>query len=151
MSPLLILALLAAQTAEPQRGMLQPNAATYTVTAAGPTVTIPVTRVAGSAGAVGCSYTTVDGTAVAGTDFVAKTGTLSWTNLDTAAKNIVITIKDDGVVNGNKTFYVQLNTPTGGAYLGVPPTTPATNHEGRVLGTTPAIAAPVDWNTTTAD
>jgi hypothetical protein len=147
----LVVCLAAAQTDVPQRGMLQPSAATYTVTAAGPTITIPVTRVAGSAGAVGCSYTTVDGTAVAGTDYVAKTGTLAWTNADNASKPIVITILDDGVVNGDKTFYVQLNTPTGGAYLGVPPTTPATNHEGRVLGSTPAITVPVDWNTATAD
>src|SRR5882672_3911143 len=142
---------LLAQSSAPQRGMLQPSQPTYTVTAAGATITIPVTRVAGSSGAVGCSYTTVNGTAVAPTDYVAKTGTLSWTNGDSAPKNIVITIVDDGVVNGNKTFYVQLNTPTGGAYLGVPPTTPATNHEGRVLGTYTAPTVPVDWNTTTAD
>jgi hypothetical protein len=148
-SLVLVFCLAATQTAAPQRGMLQPGAATYTVAASGGTITIPVTRVAGAAGPVGCSYTTVNGTAIAGTDYVAKTGTLSWANNDSAAKNIVITILDDGIVNGNKTFYVQLNMPTGGAYLGVPPT--GKNHEGRVLGTTPPITVPVDWNTTTAD
>jgi hypothetical protein len=145
---------LTAQTDAPQRGMLQPSAAKYTVAATGPTITIPVTRVAGSSGAVGCSYTTVNGTAIAGTDYTAKSGALTWGNGITTAQNVVITILNDGVVNGDKTFYLQLNTPTGGAYLGVPPPKvgdPVTNHEGRVLGSTPAITVPVDWNTTTAD
>lgn len=131
--------------------MLQPGSATYSVAATGGTIVVPVTRVAGAAGAVGCSYTTVNGSAVAGVDYTAVSGTLSWANNDSAAKNIVITILDDGVANGNKTFSLQLHTPTGGAYLGVPPTTPATNHEGRVLGSLPLITVPVDWNTATAD
>lgn len=145
----LVFCLAAAQTAAPQRGMLQPGSPTYTVAATGPTITIPVTRVAGSSGIVGCSYTTVNGTAIAGTDYTAKSGTLSWPAGSTTPQNVVITILNDGVVNGNKTFYLQLNTPTGGAYLGVPPS--GKNHEGRVLGSTPAITVPVDWNTTTAD
>lgn len=149
----LAICLAAAQTSAAQNGMLQPAAPTYTVAATGPTITVPVTRVAGSSGIVGCTYTAVNGTAVAGVDFVAvpANSTLSWADNDSAPKNVVITILNDGVVNGNKTFYVQLSLPTGGAYLGVPPTTPATNHEGRVLGSTPAITVPVDWNTATAD
>lgn len=126
--------------------MLQPGSAAYTVAASGGSITIPVTRVAGSAGPVGCSYSTIDGTAHAGVDYVAKSGTLSWADKDSAAKAVVITILDDGVVNGNKVFYLQLALPTGGAYLGVPPATPAVNHEGRVLGTTPSFSSPVDWN-----
>src|SRR5438876_4614232 len=118
--------------------MLQPGAARYTVTASGGTITIPITRVAGSAGIVGCHYSTVDGSAVAGTDYVAKSGTLSWAVGVTAAQNVVITIKDDLIVNGNKTFSLQLDSPTGGAYLGVAPPAPGDplkNHEGRNLGT----------------
>jgi hypothetical protein len=148
---LLTLCLAAAQTAAAQSGMLQPGSATYTVAASGGSMTIPVTRVAGSSGAVGCSYTTVDGTAKAGTDYVAKSGTLSWADGNATPQNVVITILDDGIVNGDKAFYLQLNTPTGGAYLGVPPTTPPINQEKRVLGTTPAITVPVDWHTSTAD
>ncbi len=153
---LLAFCLAAAQTDAPQRGMLQPAAPAYSVAATGPTIIIPITRVAGTSGIVGCTYSTVDGTAIAGVDYVAipltpVPSTLSWANNDSAPKNVTITILNDGVVNGNKTFYLQLSSPTGGAYLGVPPTTPGTNHEGRVLGTTPAITVPVDWNTTTAD
>jgi hypothetical protein len=148
---LLALSLAAAQTAAAQNGMLQPGSATSSVAASGGSITIPVTRVAGSSGAVGCGYATVDGTAKAGTDYVAKSGTLAWADGVTTPQNVVITILDDGVVNGDKTFYLQLTLPTGGAFLGVPPTTPATNQEGRVLGSTPLPLAPVDWNTATAD
>src|SRR5260221_304344 len=123
-----------AQTDVPQTGMLQPGAAKYTVAASGGTISVPITRVAGSAGIVGCTYSTVDGTAVAGVDYVAiplsSNLKLSWANSDSAAKTVVITILNDGVANGNKTFYLQLSLPTGGAYLGVPPTSPLTNHEG---------------------
>ncbi|HLY12134.1 MAG TPA: Calx-beta domain-containing protein [Planctomycetota bacterium] len=136
----------AAQTAAAQNGMLQPGSATYSVAASGGSITIPITRVAGSAGVVGCSYATVNGTAIAGTDYVTTSGTLSWSNGNTTPQNVVITIKDDGIVNGNKTFYLQLSLPTGGAYLGVPPTSPATNQEGRVLGTTPSFSSPLAWN-----
>lgn len=147
----LILVLLAAQTTSPERGSLQPASATYSVSAAGGTLTIQVTRTVGSAGAVGCSYTTVNGTAVAGTDYVAASGTLSWASGDSASKPVTITILDDGVANGSKTFLFRLHSPTGGAWLGVPPSSPAVNHEGRVLGTTPAIASATHWNTAAAD
>src|SRR6516165_5745105 len=97
---LLALSLAAAQTAAAQNGMLQPGSATSSVAASGGSITIPVTRVAGSSGAVGCGYATVDGTAKAGTDYVAKSGTLAWADGVTTPQNVVITILDDGVVNG---------------------------------------------------
>ncbi len=146
--------LAATQTASPERGMIQPAQADYTVTAAGASITVTITRTVGAAGPVGCSYTTVNGTAVGGIDYTATSGLLSWANNDSGNKTVVIPILDDGVVNGNKTFSLRLHTPTGGAFLGVPPPTapnPLKNHEGRVLGTTPVIAGPVDWNTATAD
>jgi len=146
----LLLAFLA-QTTSPERGSLQPASAAYSVGASGGTLTIQVTRAAGSQGAVGCGYTTVNGTAVAGTDFVAASGTLSWGSGDSSSRPVTITILDDGVANGSKTFLFRLHSPTGGAWLGVPPSSPAVNHEGRVLGATPAISSALHWNTTSAD
>src|SRR5579862_2690389 len=128
------LCLAAAQTAAAQGGMLQPSKAADTVAASGGSITVSVTRVAGSTGAVGCSYATVNGTAVAGVDFVAQSGTLSWADGDSAAKNVVISILNDGIVSGDKTFALQLSAPTGGASLGVAPASPLRNQEGRVLG-----------------
>ncbi len=143
----LILLLAALQAPSPEPGSLQVSSATFSVSAAGGSVTIPVTRTVGSSGAVGCSYETVNGTAIAGTDYVAKTGTLSWANAETANKNISITILNNTLVN--KVFMVRLHSPTGGAWLGLPPST--TNHEGRTLGSLPAIGGPLLWNTTQAD
>src|SRR5687767_8915793 len=119
MNLLLILLISAVQAPSPERGMLQPAQADYTVTAAGPSVTVTIIRTVGAAGTVGCSYTTDNGTAMAGVDYVATSGTLSWGNNDSANKTVVIPILNDGVVNGNKTFSLRLHTPTGGAFLGV--------------------------------
>jgi hypothetical protein len=149
--PGLILAVLLAQTTSPERGSLQPSSATYSIGAAGGQITIPVTRSVGSQGPVGCSYTTVDGTAIAGRDYVAKTGTLSWANGDSAAKNVVIDVLDDAAFTGSRAFTLRLHTPTGGAWLGVPVSVPVVNHEGRALGAFPGVASPTLWNTAAAD
>jgi hypothetical protein len=136
-----------AQTALPEKGQLQPASATYSVAAGGGSVTIQVTRTLGTSGAVGCSYSTVNGSAVAGTDYTTVSGSLSWANGDGAAKSVSIPVTASGA---GKSFSFRLSAPTGGAFLGVPATSPRTNHEGRVLGTTPAITN-VEWNTTQAD
>src|SRR2546430_12226004 len=46
------------------------------------TATIMVSRAGGSVGAVSASFATSDGTAAAGTNYVAKSGTVSWANGD---------------------------------------------------------------------
>jgi len=67
-------------------------------------------------GAVGCSYHTVDGTAVDGVDYTAASGTVAWADGDSAAHPTGdITVL--GIPPGNKYFYVVLDTPTGGAYI----------------------------------
>jgi len=139
--------LVAAQTAVAQNGMLQAGTPTLPVAASAGTVTIPITRVAGTSGVVGCTYTTIDGTAVAGVDYTFKTGTLSWADGDSAPKNVTVSITDHAGNNPDKTFYLQLTLPTGGAYLGVPPS--GKNHEGRSLGTYTSPPGPIDWNSTT--
>jgi hypothetical protein len=144
---LIIAAAVLSQTALPEKGHLQPASATYTVGAGGGSVTIQVTRTVGSNGTVGCSYATVNGTAIAGTDYTAVSGTLSWSGGDTSSRSVSIPILPAG---GGKSFTFRLSSPTGGAFLGVPPTSPRTNHEGRVLGTTPAITN-VHWHTAQAD
>ena len=65
-----------AVTATP--GSLQLSATGYTVAQSGGSVTITVNRTGGSSGAVGVAYATANGTAVAGTDYTAASGTLTW-------------------------------------------------------------------------
>jgi len=69
---------------------------------------------------VGVSYATGNGTAKAGSDYTAKTGTLSWAAGDTANKTFRVSITDDAVKDANETFTVRLSAPTGGAVLGTP-------------------------------
>lgn len=84
------------------------------------TVTLQVQRFGGFKGAVGCSFHTTDGTAVAGVAYTAQTGTLSWADGEGGTKNIVITILNGG--SGTQDFTVTIDTPTGGVTIGATPT-----------------------------
>lgn len=79
------------------------------------TATLTVERTDGSDFAVSVAYTTLNGTAVAGTDYTATSGTLEWADMDTAAKTITIPTSKLDV---HKTFSVVLSEPTGGVTLG---------------------------------
>lgn len=80
--------------------------------------TLQVRRDAGNDGAVGVSFTTSDGSAVAGQDYVAQTGLLTWQDGDASTKAITIALVDDGTVENEEAFGVELSAPTGGAKLG---------------------------------
>ncbi|MFM8470686.1 MAG: Calx-beta domain-containing protein, partial [Limisphaerales bacterium] len=101
-------------------GTLQFTSATASVAENAGTVTLSVTRAGGSDGAVAVGYTTANGTATAGSDYTATSGTLSWASGDTASKTITVLILNDTAVESSETFNVTLSTPTGGATLGTP-------------------------------
>ncbi len=82
------------------------------------TVTLTVARTGGSNGAVTVDFATSDATAAAGGDYTAASGTLTWESGDSAAKNIVVPILDDALVENPETFQVTLSNVTGGAGLG---------------------------------
>lgn len=99
-------------------GILEFETSAYNISEAGPTVTLTVKRLGGSAGAVSCSYATANGSASAGSDYTAASGSVSWADLDVADKPIVVSISEDAIVEGNETFSVTLSAPLGGATLG---------------------------------
>jgi hypothetical protein len=105
-------------------GSLQFTNVSYSGTEAGGTLTFTVSRVGGSSGAVSVNYATASGTASAGADFTAATGTLNWANGDTANKTFNVTLANDGIVEGIETFTAILSAPAGatGVYLGHPAT-----------------------------
>ena len=103
-------------------GTLQFSSAAYSVNENGGSVTITVTRAGGSSGAVGVSYATANGTAAAGSDYTATSGTLSWANEDSSDKTFSVPIRDDSVYEGNATVNLTLSNPTSGAALGSPST-----------------------------
>ncbi|MEK7414723.1 MAG: Calx-beta domain-containing protein, partial [Planctomycetota bacterium] len=94
-------------------------------------------RIGGSSGAVGISYATTDGTAGAGTDFTATTGTLTWADAETNSKTITVTIRNDSVHEADESMTVSLLNPTGGAVRGAVFATTLTITDDDVLDVTP--------------
>jgi hypothetical protein len=74
------------------------------------TATFTVTLSAASGQTVTVNYATADGTAAAGSDYVATSGTLTFNPGDTA-KSIPVTINGDTTFEPNETFFVNLTTP----------------------------------------
>ncbi|HUP22850.1 MAG TPA: Calx-beta domain-containing protein, partial [Thermoanaerobaculia bacterium] len=79
---------------------------------------VDVERVGGSTGAVSVEYTTSDGSAVAGLDYIEVQGTLHWPGGDANPRSIEIPLIDDDEPEGPETFRVMLSNPGGGAALG---------------------------------
>jgi parallel beta-helix repeat protein len=107
-------------------GGVQFDSATYTVLENAGSVTLTVNRTGGIDGAVSIDFDTVDGTAVAGTDYTATSGTLNWADLDGTPKTIVVPIIDNAATDGSRTFDVALSNALGGAVLGLPDTATVT-------------------------
>lgn len=66
---------------------------------------------------VSVSYGTTNVSAAAGQDYTGESGTVTFT-AGTTQQQINIAILDDNVFEGNETFQVNLNTPTGGVTIG---------------------------------
>jgi|GEM_PF-6383715 len=90
----------------------------YSVNENGGTATITVTRSGGKVGPVTVDYGTANGTATAGTDYTASSGTLSWASGDDTAKSFTIPVINDSIPTGDKTVNLTLTNATGGATLG---------------------------------
>ena len=98
-------------------GALQFSAVAYRADETGGSVTITVVRSGGVAGNVTVDYVAANGSAVAGSDYTANSGTLTFTAGD-ISKTFSILIVDDNAAEGNETVNLTLSNPTGGATLG---------------------------------
>ncbi len=124
-------------TQEP--GALRFSPASTTVSEGAGSATVTVQRILGDDGAVSVQYATSNGTAQAGSDYSAKSGTLSWGDSDDAPKAFMVAITNDTSAEGNETINLALSNPTGGAVL-VSPSSAAitiTDNDGNP-GTVPA-------------
>ena len=99
-------------------GTLSLSAANYSVTEGSATLTVTATRTGGNAGAVSVAYATVDGSAIAGSDYSARSGLLSWANGDSASKTVAISITNDLYAESAESFGIALGALTGGAAMG---------------------------------
>ncbi len=112
--------------AAPTVGSLELSASSYTAAQSAGSVTVTVNRTGGSAGAVTVAYATANGTAVAGTDYTAASGTLQWADGDSSAKNFSVPVSNATPFAGSRSFSITLSAPTGGATLGSPSRATAT-------------------------
>jgi len=98
-------------------GTLQFGASTYSGPEGGP-ITVNVTRTGGSDGSVSVNYQTQNISATAGSDYSARSGTLTWNDGDASSKPVTIPLLDDDALEGSETFRVTLSNATGGAAIG---------------------------------
>lgn len=130
-------------------GVLKLSATSYTVAQNGGSLTVTVNRASGTLNAVSVLYGTADSTAKAGSDYTAKSGTLSWPAGDGAAKTFTIPISNATPVTGTKGFSVKIYSPAGGAQLGGPSSSSVTI-TGSKAAAPPSYTAPyiTSWSPT---
>ncbi len=116
-------------------GSLAFSSASYTVSQGGGSLQVQVNRTGGSSGAVSASYTTSNGTALAGTDYTAISGTVSWTDGDSVAKTISIPVSNTTPFSGSKSFSIALTSATLGA-----PSTAALSINGSLASSAGVVA-----------
>lgn len=79
--------------------------------------TVTVERTGGTVGSVSVSYATANDSAIAGSDYTATTGTLTFDDGE-SSKTFTVATTDDAVFENDEQFRVQLSNATGGATVG---------------------------------
>lgn len=98
-------------------GQLGFASTTLSVAESAASVTVRLQRTGGLAGAVSVQYTTSNGTATAGSDYSATSGTLTWPDDDNEERTFTIPLTNDTTVEENETIRVILSNPTAGAVI----------------------------------
>ncbi|MEJ7777002.1 MAG: Calx-beta domain-containing protein [Sphingomicrobium sp.] len=83
----------------------------------GSSIVFTVTRSGSTSGSASVSYATANGTATAGSDYTAGSGTVSFAASETQ-KTVTITGLEDTVVESAENFVVNLSSPSSGAVIG---------------------------------
>jgi hypothetical protein len=123
----------ASAASTPVNGGISLSASTYSVAETGGSITLTAQRIGGTVGALSVSYKTVGETAIAGAQFTAETGTLTWASGDGANKTFKIPILDSKPFIGTKWFVVRLTAGTG-TILGT-----RTSADVNIVGGTPTV------------
>ena len=102
-------------------GTIGLSLAAQSVAEDGGAVTVTVTRTEGKTGAQSFLYATADGTAVAGVDYTAASGTLAWADGEDAAKTFTVPLIDNGrwTAPSQRVFTVTIAQTAGDADTGV--------------------------------
>ena len=105
--------------------VIQFDPATYSVNENGGSVTITANRTNDAVGMVTVDYATSDGTAIAGTNYVGTSGTLTF-NKGEFTKTFDVTVIDDNTYGPDTQFTATLSNPTGDATIGTTDTATVT-------------------------
>jgi parallel beta-helix repeat protein len=101
----------------PNQGILQFLSVSFSAPENGGSAIITIIRKGGKTGSVSVDFATSDGTATAGSDYVASSGTLAFGDGETQ-KTFSIPVINDQVLEGKETVNLRLSNPGGGAILG---------------------------------
>ncbi len=103
-------------------GAFRFTSSAYSVGEGSGSITITVQRTGGLANGATVQYSTSNGTAIAGQDYTAVSGTLTFAGGQTSL-SFVVPINNDGIVEADEVFSVILSNATGtGSTLGTPNT-----------------------------
>ncbi|WP_435021785.1 Calx-beta domain-containing protein [Tundrisphaera sp. TA3] len=116
----------------PSPGTIQFESATYSMTESR-MATITVTRTGGTVGTVSVGYATSDGTALAGSDYLAKTGTITFEDGDATPQTFTISPISNLTVEPIETFSITLSG-IDGATLGATSSTVVTIIDSNTAG-----------------
>ena len=83
-------------------------------------VTLTIERINGTDDEVTVDYSTADGTARAGSDYTATSGTLTFADGESGSQSVTIPIINDTQSEDEETFFFAISNPGGGADLGSP-------------------------------
>ena len=108
-SPQALLALLNFWKSAHPAGTVEHETATDVEVSGSTGVDLSVSRSDGSTGPASVDFATADGSALAGADYTAKTGTLVWSDGDTASKTIGIALSGSAFTGNSRDFTVVLS------------------------------------------
>jgi len=99
----------------PQTGTLRFSQTAYTVSEGTANATITVSRVSGDDGVASVTWQAAAGTATAGSDFTAGSGTLTWADHDDNDKTFQVHIVNDTAQESSETVLLTLSNVNGAA------------------------------------
>lgn len=99
-------------------GIVRSNGLSSRYTETAGAAVLRVRRTGGTSGVVSVDYSTASGTAVAGADFLAVSGTLTWAHGESSEKIVLVPIIADSVAEASdESFTLNLSNPTGGVRI----------------------------------
>jgi uncharacterized delta-60 repeat protein len=96
------------------QGYLTLSSTNYSANVSSGSIAFTVNRVSGSLGTISISYSTTNGSALNGTNYIGSTNRLVWNDGDASSKTISIPLLNPGTVTTNKQFGIRLFNPTNG-------------------------------------